>query len=225
VRERRNWSDGPLGTPWVFFGLFFGIGIAAVFGYWPALAVVSLVVLLTRRFRRLNHHDRRTAAKPAEDVLAIDKRAPVLLLRSFEDDGKEILGGRTTWEELILEGLGRIGPVVAMGRPGEPLPEAGAARTYSTEGEWRDRIRNLASDASVVAVVLGSTGGVLEDLELIDELRLWRKVIFLVPPLQKRDLEIRHRVVATRLAKSGLGFSAAAGDSVLLAWSEARTGF
>ena len=60
-------------------------------------------------------------------------------------------------EQELARILGRVGPVVAIGRPGEPLPELGAARLYASDDEWRDVIRDLMRRARLVVVRAGAT--------------------------------------------------------------------
>jgi hypothetical protein len=82
-------------------------------------------------------------------LLTTDQRHPVLYLRSFEDDGIaskvsfinwwNIFGGLyiltntlhlATEEDQLKMVLNDIGPFIAMGRPSERLPKAGATRIY-----------------------------------------------------------------------------------------------
>jgi TM2 domain-containing membrane protein YozV len=59
-------------------------------------------------------------------------------------------------QELALF-MSRIGPVVAIGKPGERLPELGAARLYAADDRWRDRITDLLRQARIVVVRAGNT--------------------------------------------------------------------
>ncbi|MFD6106711.1 hypothetical protein ACFWFQ_29080, partial [Nocardia salmonicida] len=104
------------------------------------LAVVGLVLL--RKATRPFVYARRMAALRADEALADDRRRQVLLLRSFQDDELrmrmhrsarhspvEVVAGQAfeRFEELLAWSLWRIGPVVAIGQPGEELPTLGAA--------------------------------------------------------------------------------------------------
>jgi len=100
-------------------------------------------------------------AGSAQALLAEDNRPPVVYLRSFQDDSVEaegtlsaervanmgavggaILavldyeGGTMTEEEQLAEALRDVGPFVAVGKPGEKLPQLGAARMYLQDSEW-----------------------------------------------------------------------------------------
>ena len=57
--------------------------------------------------------------------------APVLYLRSFADDGCAARRyGALTEEEQLAKALAWVGPLLAVGRPGEVLPHVGAQRIY-----------------------------------------------------------------------------------------------
>ena len=53
--------------------------------------------------------------------------------------------------------LERIGPVIAIGKPGEPLPELGAARRYVGDDEWRAVVGQMMNDAVLVVIRAGET--------------------------------------------------------------------
>ena len=91
-----------------------------------------------RRMRRLRTPRART-------LTSVDGRRTVLYLRSFAADeigtGGFLDAPLTTDEEQIAAALAGIGPLVAIGRPSEPLPELGAARAYFESPVTRDRRR------------------------------------------------------------------------------------
>jgi len=121
----------------------------------------AAIYLATRCFWRAKRLDARPAFRPS----AQDTRAPVIYLRSFTDDSK--VYGRmemtdlkfSTEEEIIAELVGVIGPLVAIGRPGEPLAYAGATRLYVEEADWQERVRTLLSQSKLVIVRAGDTPG------------------------------------------------------------------
>jgi TM2 domain-containing membrane protein YozV len=111
--------------------------------------------------------------------MAADPRPPVLYLRSFYDDGvavideggSKIMRGITravaprTPEQELAEILGHVGPVVAIGKPGEPLPELGAARLYVSHNQWQQKVSDLMQMATLVVIRIGSSAGVLWEIE------------------------------------------------------------
>lgn len=58
-----------------------------------------------------------------------------------------------TEEELLCLTMERVyGQVVALGQPGEMLPQVGAKRMYASDEQWRDWVAELASRASLVMI-------------------------------------------------------------------------
>jgi len=122
---------------------------------------------------------KRLCAITAHDLLAQDSRPPVIYLRSFNDDKvtKEgtvsdiwdifttFLWDSQTEEELLVEVLTEIGPVIAIGIPGEELPELGAARLYVGDAEWRQVVHSHLERAKLVGLRLGDTPGFWWELE------------------------------------------------------------
>src|SRR5262249_34344710 len=74
----------------------------------------------------------------AGEVLSLHgtPRRPVLFLRAFADDemvvslsDRSLMAGQeVTFEEIIAQEFAQVGPVIAIGRPGERSPPPGAAR-------------------------------------------------------------------------------------------------
>lgn len=115
---------------------------------------------------RLINKARRSSATSAEAVLGADQRPPVLYLRAFGDDDRTCAGvtrgvawgagALITEEAQLAAAVVAIGPLLAVGRPGEGLPELGAARLYVGD-DWQQRVSNLMRDAELVIVRLAQT--------------------------------------------------------------------
>jgi hypothetical protein len=134
--------------------------------------------------RRIDLQGRRLASarKGAEWMPA--EGSFVLYLRSFKDDGAlrvmdmqfrshrmpswgagdSVVQSGFTREEQIVAALREIGPVVAVGKPDEPLPEAGAIRTYRPPDQWQDTVLEFMRRARFVFIVLGSGEGLVWEL-------------------------------------------------------------
>ena len=120
-----------------------------------------------RRFRSGWQHEARTA----EQALAADPRAPVVYLRSFVvDEQLWMTGGwvarvvrfliytlSTSPEQEMSFVMEQVGPVITIGRPGEPLPGLGAARLYVRDDEWREVVGQKMTDAALVVIRAGDT--------------------------------------------------------------------
>lgn len=129
-------------------------------------------------FSRARQHEADDAAEAMED----DPRAPVLYLRPFAADAasSRLRGGKTEEEQLAAV-LGGIGPVVAIGRPGEELPELGAARLYVSDREWKAAVRDLMDRAILVVMRLGDTDACWWELEQVTARVAPESLLLLVP--------------------------------------------
>jgi TM2 domain-containing membrane protein YozV len=147
-------QSSPSIDSWVAYG---AVPIAAWFG----------VNLLRVGFR----HD----VAAAEDLLSRDHRAPVVYIRSFQEDDdllipwySRVLGGfavGVTFEQILAATFNQVGPFVAIGRPAEALPELGAARVYYKDTEWRAKIVELMGSARLVVIRAGGTENLWWEIE------------------------------------------------------------
>ena len=133
----------------------------------------------------------------ATDLLASDTRQPILYLRSFRSDSKADTAEQqrflwrllpmpfpqtlATEEEQIEQVMSHFGPFVAIGRPGERLPQLGAHRVYSSNDAWQEHIKDLLQRSQLVLVRVDDTEGLWWEIETaltsVDPQRL----IFLLP--------------------------------------------
>ena len=87
-------------------------------------------------------------------------KPPVLYLRPFDKDKvTATLAGAFTEEESLTQLLSYFGPVIAIGRPGEKLPEVGARRLYVNDTEWQSTVEGLMKRARLVVIRTGRSGG------------------------------------------------------------------
>jgi hypothetical protein len=150
-------------------GILFGLITVGVFfgGAWP-LVPTLLSWLCWCLGRASLKRGRRLSVPGAEEVRRRDRRSPVLYMRSIEDDAitarslewysPSPSGGAhllfVTEEQQLVKVLEEIGPVIAIGRPGEKLPELGAARKQVSDREWKTVVRNDMDDARLVKSVV-----------------------------------------------------------------------
>jgi hypothetical protein len=149
---------------------------------------------------------RRRSAPAAIDVLRRDPSPSVVYLRSFRDDGRRLeeralheLGnalfsiiGRTV-EQRLAAILRRVGPVVAIGRPGEDLPEEGAARMYVAESDWRDVVLDLLSRARMVILQVGDTAGLRWEIVTVGQSMRPEQVLLFAAFDRRRDRRVARR--------------------------------
>jgi hypothetical protein len=158
---------------------------AVLRGSMPWYVVVLLVVLAPVSLVSAVNLERRTGTLVRSQLMGLlDEQKPtgnrdyVLYLRSFLVDealaGQDPVGGAhlltslastfgyrdpnlldDTWEARITSLFGRLGRVVAVGRPGEPLPPLGARRYYlsPTGDEWKKAVSKDIERARLVVIV------------------------------------------------------------------------
>jgi len=121
------------------------------------------------------------AAARAEDILEKDTRPPVLYLRSFLDDridtGHVV---RKSQEQALASVFNHIGPFIAIGDPGDPLPELGAARLYVGK-EWKEVVEDLINRARLVVLRAGPTPGFWWEFEHVIRTSPPEKILVLIP--------------------------------------------
>jgi len=136
------------------------------------LGVPGPILVLTfwkiHKLSRRHAHEvrRRDASVLGADAIGSLERSPVLYLRSFDDDpAAASLTGVLTEEEYLAIVLGQIGPFVAVGRPGEFKPHAGASRVYLEHQSWQPRVEAALRGARLVVIRTGRTTGLDWEVE------------------------------------------------------------
>jgi hypothetical protein len=155
------------------------------------------------------------APVPRPDVPDAHVTQPaVLYLRSFDDDRRAaVIKGDLTEEELLVQLLGRIGTVVAVGRPGEVIRPVGAHRVYLPDGDWQSAVETLLGTARLVVIRTGRSGGLLWELKRVveslrpeqllvavddpEELRAFFSLIREVHPQVPSDLRVGWRSIGS----------------------------
>jgi hypothetical protein len=164
------------------------VGHAAGHG-WPIVVGTAFGGLASWLFRRAA----RAAQPQAASVLANDPRPPVLLLRSFADDGmlvdqriKVLIDQQVTirFEEAMSAWLSDFGPFIAVGEPGESLPQVGAARAYLSKDEWQSAVQGWISQASFIVMIAGASEWVRWELRQIMSKGRMAELLLLLPPPQ-----------------------------------------
>jgi hypothetical protein len=157
--------------------------------------------------RAVDEFRRRINAKSVGEVISLDNRPPVLLLRSFRDDGisadrqeKTFLGSFLSFEEELAVPLSIMcGPVIAIGQPGERRPRAGAAREYVSHEVWRDHVAERMCAAGVIVVVIGETPGLAWEVAKVRELGLLDRLVLLFPAVKDREAKRRLGILCSGL--------------------------
>lgn len=125
------------------------------------------------------------------DKIVDDHRLPVLYLRAFKDDPiadrvpemptNALFAVTASEEEQLAEVFSRLGPFVAIGRPGEILPQLGAARMYVGDDEWQDVVSTLMASSQLVLFRATDTNGFWWEIERSARLLPVEKRLYLIP--------------------------------------------
>lgn len=179
---------------------------------WPLLVLAWLLAtaLLHAAGSVLLERALRQRSPNAAAVLAADPRPPVLYLRPFDEDLRQDRQGRRlrfvpapvmglSLEQLISRLLGGLGPLVAIGRPGEALPPLGFARLYARDDEWQGSVLGLLDRAAAVVLVAGTSPGLLWELEQVLRRVPLSRVLIVIPAWPGHDHDSFRRLVAERL--------------------------
>jgi hypothetical protein len=115
----------------------------------------------------------RFSLEPAT-AAAIGEKPPVIYLRSFqaEESGEE---------RVVAAMLEHIGPVLAIGRPGEVAPRLGAARLYASDSEWQAEVSDLIRRSCLVVMLAGSSTGLGWEIGQCKRLLEEDRLLILVP--------------------------------------------
>jgi hypothetical protein len=115
----------------------------------------------------------------------------VLYLRSFRTDvsssAKVLVSGLTTEEEQLADVLRPFGQLIAIGKPGEPLPLPGAARMYASDAEWKGIVLDRMQSSSLVVIRASTRRGLLWEVEQAIHLLPPQNVIFFILNMTMKD--------------------------------------
>jgi hypothetical protein len=185
-RSTSRFDLGPLGgfLGIVFFVLAALVGIGGVAFYWALMVgggLIANIVLVPFayvgwKFVRLG---RRLRSPSVKALLARDRRAPVIYLRSFEFD-KRIVGKKRVEERNTMM-LNHLGPVITVAKPGEKLPQLGAARIAFDNGSWQAGVQDLIQSSQLIVLQAGGSQGLRWEMNQVFGLRPFRPVLISAP--------------------------------------------
>jgi len=159
---------------------------------------LSLPVFLWGAF--LCWRGRQYAAKADAERIVTDSNLDVLYLRAFRSDPstakyvfRSVLAlwgaGWTTEEEQLADVLRPFGDLVAIGQPGEALPEPGAARIYASNEEWKDVVEGQMRAARLVVIRAGVGENLLWELKQSVKTLSPQKLLILVLNMKAKCYE------------------------------------
>ena len=142
-----------------------------------------------------------------EAVLKTDSRPPVLYLRSFDDETEErsiakyfknaFESNRKSLAHTVppvgireQDSLGfvfrKIGPYIALGKPGEELSELGSSKIYVPNESWQDTIHDFLQKSKCIIFKAGKTEGLKWELKEIVQ-RVNPLQIVMIMPIKDDD--------------------------------------
>lgn len=172
------------------------------------------------------------------DQIAGEGDAPILFLRSFQDDqlrfsrswldlpGRwfDLWSFRRNVDELLVDEFAQFGPVIALGKPGDKAPRFGAYRRFTDHDEWQDVIRDAARRARAIIVSTGDTPGLNWEYNLIRDEGYLDKTIFLFPPAKPDSERTKETVNLFAQAYPDLDPTPLLSDAALIAVPPERWG-
>jgi hypothetical protein len=188
LKQKRWWGSilVILGGAGILVGL--GYTLLNIFG---DLLPIILGLLLAYVGVRLLNRGKRHFVPVGLISLQKDPRPPILYLRPFSEEGavsqvspnaiNRGFAEKGTWrsialvfrfldtyEQYIGYAFRKIGPLVAIGNPTDGLPHLGAYRIYvGQEGDWQQMVSILARKASYVLLQIGSSDGLMWEVQHI----------------------------------------------------------
>ena len=186
--------------------------IGVLFAPWPtrlehlkiAARVIDQVKLLAASLLLLA---RRYFQVSADALLQVDRRPPILFLRSFSDDERYQYVSSTralldpSLESRLANHFHRFGPFVAIGSPKETVPQIGAARVLLRENEWQGRVLGWMKDASVIIMYGGTTQWVNWELRQVIESGRATRLILMFPEIKGWRPSRRAKDISLRVAQ------------------------
>jgi hypothetical protein len=143
----------------------------------------------------------------AESLLNVDQRAPILFLRSFDDDEKQNFAtSRRAFLDFSLETrlsnhFFHFGPFIAVGSPKESVPQPGAARVLLGDDEWQGRVLGWMKSANLIIMYAGLTPWVNWELRQVLENGRTSRLILMFPEIKEWRPARRKANVAARATK------------------------
>jgi hypothetical protein len=141
----------------------------------------------------------------ADSLLAVDKRPPILFLRSFTDDERQQYGNSQSalldfsLETRLANHFLHFGPFIAVGSSKDTVPQPGAARALLADDEWQARVLGWMESASLIVMYCGKTKWVNWELQKIIERGRSTSLILMLPEVKGWRASKRRKDIAERI--------------------------
>jgi hypothetical protein len=170
-------------------------------GNYGPLPIVLMITALGSYWIRL-------AGRLKNAPVALKAQGSVLYLRAFDDEARPFITGpssdlrqlssrlwssiqprrgnpilKLTLEEFLGEAISKqLGPFIALGNPGDPLPPPGAVREYAEDFAWKNRFTELADSAICIVLSAGNSTNLDWELTQIRQRNTGSKLCVFVSP-------------------------------------------
>ena len=185
---------GVLGCWMVVDALVLPTRLSDTTGAWRSFCIFFPLPLLYLGFavqnagKNILRHSRRHLARVIQSPSHLERETFVLYLRTFRSDNLQagilhagqLASGRSE-EEQVAAAFRTVGPLVAVGRPGESLPYVGAIRMYLPRENWHQPVRELMTGARMVVIALGPAAGTMWEVEEALRILAPQRLVLLVP--------------------------------------------
>jgi hypothetical protein len=218
----REWLLTSLSDPAVkatpdrfFLTVFYLVFYIVVFFTWQTLArasppqlvlllsVIGLLLIGPFIFLLKKRYMQAKAESAVQELERSGQRRPILYLRAFEHDryankapllNYVLTVSLPTAEQRVVNVLRRYGPVIAIGRPKERLPELGAARFYVDDAHWQAKVADVARVSQLVVWMTGTSPGLKWEIaHLIEKYPPQQIILWAHPWLYPGDAEEREQ--------------------------------
>ena len=163
------------------------LGVTIVLGVLAIAVGVPTSILAVSKGTELRDRGRRLRARDARSLVQRPGERPVLLLRSFADeelvDPRPVSVLQRRYEENLSSALSQLGPVITVGRPGDSLGFAGAARFYVSRDNWQRAIQYLMTHCAAVVITVGRSEGLWWEIGTAFACAPRQHLLFFFPPV------------------------------------------
>ena len=127
-------------------------------------------------------------------------------LMTGQSDVDALASTKPSAEEFLVSLLDPLGPVIAIGRPGEKIPPVGAARMYLGD-EWKDVVQDLLKQSQLILMFAGTTNHFGWELQRVFQNDPFVPTILILPFFQRYRQPEVDRFVGMFAEATGLHLS------------------
>jgi hypothetical protein len=137
-----------------------------------------------------NHKDLlKTSKMDARNILKENNKDPLLYLRSHIEDTETIPGSDHCFEEILVNWMGTLGPVVALNNPTlDAIPPKGTYKLAVKDQNWRNVVLSTMLWSQYVVIKANSTDNLIWEIDLSMQVVSPEKLIIVFDWNPKEDV-------------------------------------